>query len=113
MIHRFVFIAIGLLVFLSGADIFNRQAFYYFGVNVKIENSTFVAILVMIFGVLFLLAGFKKNFSLTKKEKYYKCSRCGMLISEEFQKNLTCPKCGSRLEDLHGFYERHPELKDN
>ena len=23
-----------------------------------------------------------------------------------------CPQCGTRLENMEGFYDRHPELKE-
>ena len=37
----------------------------------------------------------------------YKCES----IFDESQITMVCPKCSIKLEDLIGFYERHPEKK--
>jgi hypothetical protein len=111
MIYRIIFIVIGILVVFSGVDIFFRQAFYYFGVDVKLENSRYVAVLVIIFGVFFIVTGLKKQFSLVREEKYYKCVKCGLVVGEYIEEDCTCPKCGAGLEDLNGFFNRHPDQK--
>lgn len=45
--------------------------------------------------------------------QYVICQRCLAPLSARSVPNLTCPVCGQSLEDLRGFYERHPELKDS
>jgi len=39
------------------------------------------------------------------------CYQCESIINEFKNTTMICPQCGIRLEDLNGFYERHPEKK--
>ena len=45
--------------------------------------------------------------------KYRICQDCGEpLIVRHIKKSLICPKCGSgKIEELDGFYERHPDKR--
>lgn len=40
------------------------------------------------------------------------CLNCQVPMLFTKVKNLTCPKCNGALENLEGFYERHPKLTD-
>lgn len=42
--------------------------------------------------------------------KYQICSKCGETYLLSDLKNLECPKCKVKVEDLEGFYRRHPEF---
>ena len=54
----------------------------------------------------------KKNEAKPEYAKYVKCVKCkGTFFKEDIVKDK-CPKCGGELENLSGFYDRHPELKD-
>lgn len=39
------------------------------------------------------------------------CPRCVKPHQKKNVLELKCPVCGEALEDLTGFYERHPDLK--
>jgi hypothetical protein len=39
------------------------------------------------------------------------CCKCLNPFSGDIYKESICPKCGGILENLEGFYKRHPELK--
>jgi hypothetical protein len=39
------------------------------------------------------------------------CPKCEDLFRWSDTLGDKCPKCGAGLEDLRGFYERHPELR--
>ncbi|MBA4374443.1 MAG: hypothetical protein C0402_16460 [Thermodesulfovibrio sp.] len=39
------------------------------------------------------------------------CLNCHEPFQFDLIKVFKCPKCGSTLEDLEGFYERHPALR--
>ncbi len=39
------------------------------------------------------------------------CPKCEELYRWKKSLGDKCPKCGTILEDLEGFYERHPELR--
>lgn len=47
------------------------------------------------------------------KKDLYKCISCGKLIELERTPAPVCDTCNSPLEKLEGFFERHPELKDD
>lgn len=40
------------------------------------------------------------------------CVTCQEPYSKQSLKISSCPKCGGMLEDLSGFYDRHPDLED-
>ncbi len=53
----------------------------------------------------------KSNYTLLE-DKILMCKEC---LQPFYRKNTVdelCPKCGISLEELEGFYERHPELKN-
>ncbi len=37
------------------------------------------------------------------------CYNCGSVFNVSQITSMVCPKCGGKLEDLKGFYYRHPE----
>ncbi|TAN42480.1 MAG: hypothetical protein EPN25_03315 [Nitrospirae bacterium] len=40
------------------------------------------------------------------------CLNCEEPYFYDKIKTFKCPKCGGTLEDLEGFYERHPDMKN-
>jgi len=48
-----------------------------------------------------------------RADGYLICSECRSVFPAGNVRDAACPKCSGRMEDLKGFYERHPELKDN
>ena len=65
----------------------------------------FVFLFVVVFVGIFVLESMKK------KEVYLKCPKCGNVIATCENIENVCQECGSTLERLDGFYERHPETK--
>ena len=67
--------------------------------------------LIILFGIIYtcvqIIKRNKKN-----EEGYLKCLKCGDVVNKTTAKSITCQKCAGVLEDLDGFFERHPELKD-
>ncbi|HID69233.1 MAG TPA: hypothetical protein EYP35_01955 [Desulfobacterales bacterium] len=39
------------------------------------------------------------------------CPKCGEVIEYPKAKEVSCRACGTKMEKLKGFFERHPELK--
>jgi TctA family transporter len=105
-------VVIALLSIIFGVLIFLRPTIY--GQNVPSE----VGLIPIIFG----LYCFLKSLS-TKKiieelnesnidfAKYVMCIKCASPFRKQDTNNGRCPKCGGVLENLSGFYERHPEIK--
>ena len=71
-----------------------------------------------LFGILIMLVGiFVIYTTLSSKRKYLKekyliCPKCKDSFSQKDVSNSLCPNCTVELEDLEGFYDRHPELKE-
>lgn len=71
----------------------------------------------IILGCFFLWSSFRKKVIEAEKkfkdeEKILMCPICIKPFYKKDAQALKCPDCQSPLEDLTGFYERHPELKD-
>ncbi len=72
---------------------------------------------VIIFGILLIWSTFrKKNIEFEKKaideKSVLMCPKCVKPFYKKDAPALKCPDCQNPLENLSGFYERHPELKD-
>ena len=71
----------------------------------------------IVIGIFFIWSSFrKKTIESDKKAKNEKtvlmCPEC---VKPHYKKDfpdLKCPECRVPLEDLSGFYDRHPEIKD-
>jgi len=53
---------------------------------------------------------------LSQKEKEtFICSRCQEPVDREtesdVQKEITCQKCGGKMEQIEGYYDRHPDRR--
>ena len=75
------------------------------------------AIAVILIGsVLFAVSWAIYKFIPEKPDKsgryFYICKDCLRALPKRKHKSGKCPECGKQMEDLLGFYDRHPELKD-
>ena len=71
----------------------------------------------IILGAFFIWSSFrKKTIEAEKKAKDEKkvlmCPKCIKPFYKKDCEDLKCLDCQAQLEELTGFYERHPELKD-
>ena len=72
----------------------------------------------IILGVFFMWYSFRKETIEAEKKarddkKVLMCPRCIKPFYKKDCQDLICPECQGLLEDLSGFYERHPELKND
>ena len=63
--------------------------------------------------LLFLWAAGVGNPGTQKNNTYLMCPECGSPATEEEAPARLCPACNAPLEDMKGFYERHPQFKEN
>lgn len=49
----------------------------------------------------------------SQEKTYVICSGCQKMTEKNKPSSLTCLECGAVLEDLEGFYDRHPEKSPN
>ncbi|MGE4299369.1 MAG: hypothetical protein AB7E47_15240 [Desulfovibrionaceae bacterium] len=75
------------------------------------EYSTILSILFIVIGALFGRLAFDKKAMPNITPLI--CPKCdATYMRGEFGQELACKQCGTRLELLKGFYDRHPELRD-
>lgn len=117
---RIFFILLGAVWGIVGILIIMNPSFYssYFH-----RNLDFTDVKWPFGGGLIILGGFfvwssfrKKTIEAEKKAKDEKkvlmCPKCIKPLYKKDSEDLKCPDCQAPLEELSGFYERHPELKD-
>jgi hypothetical protein len=71
----------------------------------------------IVIGFIFIWSSLiKKAIEAEKKEKddnkVLMCPKCEKPFYKKDSSSSMCPECRTELEDLSGFYDRHPELKD-
>lgn len=64
-------------------------------------------VLSMLMGVAFIIYGLRSGLDTT----FMICPECKEVYGRRKARDLRCPRCGTSLEPLDGFYERHPNLK--
>jgi hypothetical protein len=91
--------------------------------TISYEHAENVIYLVVIFSVIILVYSWHKAFGAVRaimSKEFDKlpdipetviCLKCGESFPGRDIKGSECAKYGGSLEDLRGFYERHPELK--
>ena len=111
MAKRILFIIIGTALMFLGAVIFVKGGFYlpveerYIDFT---EIRVFVSILLGLTGLLFLHTALRSK-AKTYDERFLMCPTCRTSFNSADLSDELCPKCKVMLEDLHGFYDRHPE----
>lgn len=84
----------------------SKHDYYYDFSEIKLPLGS----ILIVIGVLFILLGFGKK-SKENETKVLICPTCNEPFYNIDVPDRRCPNCGGGLEDLNGFYERHPELK--
>ena len=118
--NRVFYILLGAVWGLLGALIIINPSFYSSYLNREVD---FTGIRwpfgggLIILGAFFIWSSFrKKTIEAEKKAKDDKivlmCTKCIKPFYEKDCEDLKCPDCQAPLEELSGFYEQHPELKD-
>jgi len=103
----------GLLIIIDPTFYHSRLDYYFDLTAIKWPFGGGLIIL----GAFFIWSSFrKKTIAADKKAKDEKkvlmCTKCIKPFYKKDCEDLKCPACQAPLEELSGFYERHPELKD-
>ena len=117
--NKIYYILMGAVWGLLGILIIINPSFYSSYLNREVD---FTAIRwpfgggLIILGVFFIFSSFrKKTIEAEKKlkdgKKVLMCPKCIKPFYRKDCQDLTCPECQCQLEELSGFYERHPEFK--
>jgi hypothetical protein len=117
---RLFFILLGIVWGLFGLLIIIDPTFYHSGLDYYFDFTEaklpFGGGLIVL-GILFIWSSFrKKTIEADKKAKDDKkvlmCPKCVKPLYKKDCPSSRCPECQTSLEELLGFYDRHPELKD-
>lgn len=102
---------IGAWIAVIGVYLIIGKDYYLLGIKVGFDKVNFlVGLLFLFIGIWIFIFGLKteaKDF----EERVTICSRCAQPLDMKELVNMRCPKCGGKLEDLDGYFERHPEHK--
>ncbi len=110
MVYRLFLLIIGVSVVFTGLNVFKKSTFSFHGIDIYIgKNNYIITLLIIFFGLVFIISAFRKKEDLEGEFTYLKCPKCGEVFSKKKSKNKTCKRCGTALEDLDGFFDRHPE----
>jgi hypothetical protein len=104
--RRIGYLALGLLSCWVGF-IFHRDAWdNHHGVPVP----RFAGIVLACFGVFLILYSiFAKKIPKAQDDHFVICTECGETFFAKEVPDQICPKCKGQMEELKGYYERHPE----
>lgn len=113
MFNKLIFLLLGISLILYGSLTIMKRGYYSskFGFYFDFGPYHYVlGIIITIVGIFFVYT------SLTKKAKEFEakfliCPKCKAPFNQKEVPDGRCPECEVKLEDLDGFYERHPELK--
>ncbi len=104
MIGGLSFIGLGYQVLHSGGWwSFKINTFIDFGETSSPVGYTMICVGAGLFGY--------SIFGKWEKLETFICPECEEIVERSGEDEVFCPKCGTKMEPLKGFYERHPELK--
>ena len=113
MSAKITYIILGVSLILIGVMMIIDPIFYSTKYNytwdfteVKWPLGCFLVIL----GSYFLVSNLKKK-AQDYEERVLMCPKCIAPFNHSAVPNKNCPDCGTQLENLEGFYERHPDLR--
>lgn len=114
MINKILMILLGITLFGFGLGIIldpefydSKHQFYFDFSGIRYPFGGFLAAI----GSLFIILALKKK-AKDFEENFMICAKCLKPLYKKEALNNKCPECGGKLEDLDGFYDRHPELRD-
>ena len=116
---RQLFIIFGLLLVAFGVGIIINPTIYHSGLRYSFDFTEIkwpFGIFIIGLGITFVVTAFRRQAIEYEKiqaglEKVLMCPACVEPHKKKDAPELKCPACNGDLEDLVGFYERHPELK--
>ncbi len=118
--RRISYIILGVLIGLFGLGILINPIIYHTGLRYQFDFTDvrwpFGGGLIIL-GAFFIWSSFRKKAIETEKtsrdeKKVLMCPKCIKPFYKKDCEDLKCPDCQAPLEELSGFYERHPELKN-
>jgi len=102
---------IGAWIAVIGVYLIVGKDYYLRGFKLEFgKGNLLVGLLFLVIGMGIIIVGLvtkAKDF----EDKVTICSRCAQPFDMKDVSDMSCPKCGGKLEDLDGFFDRHPEVE--
>lgn len=109
MISKIATVIIGIGCLWYGFNILKEGWSHLYGYPISKGSG----VIVLIFGFFLILYGcFRKARDKRDDEEFLICPTCRKPFDRRNFSENQCPTCGTELEKLDGFYDRHPELKE-
>jgi len=112
-----IFLGIVLIMMGIGVILFPERYDILSGVHLDYSRMRWpLGVLSIVIGMLFIRHYFSKKAKQLEeiaedKKAILMCEKCLKPYYKKDVENLLCPKCTHPLENIDGFYNRHPELK--
>jgi len=112
LFNKIAFLIFGVFLTWLGFEVIRKGGFVIYGHYVSFADYRVISGSVVIaFGILFIW------FALTRKAQDFKgkflvCPKCKDSFKQKDVSDSRCPDCAVELEDLEGFYDRHPEMRE-
>ena len=119
-LNRIFFILLGFVWGIFGVLIILDPTFYHSRLLYHFDFSEAkwpFGLFLIALGILFIVFSFRRKSvevenKYKERERVLMCPACVKPIQKNDVPKLKCPECNGNLEDLIGFYERHPELRE-
>ncbi len=115
MLYRIKHLIFGIVWIGAGYVLYKEGYDFKYGHNVPNETG-FLLIAFGLIWIIFLV--FRKRKIIgdieqidREEQEVFICKSCVKPFARNKVPELICPNCNEPLENLEGFYERHPELK--
>ncbi|WP_136360628.1 hypothetical protein [Desulfatibacillum aliphaticivorans] len=108
----FLLVTLGLSILVKSDSVFYS---YKYGFNVDMNEYKWVfGLLLVALGIGFIWTSWGHDPSEEYNEtEAFICLQCRVPICRRDVPDLKCKDCGRDLEPVKGFYDRHPELKED
>ncbi len=103
----------GIILILMGISIYLCPRYYDFKYARYVDFTGYnkpYGIALAAAGILFIWKSLTKEYKPDRKVTLI-CPKCDEAFELKESSDKRCPKCGTDIEPLKGFYERHPERK--
>lgn len=108
-------IIIGFVILLFGGGVIIKPSYYSpkYSTVIDLTNIRYpFGITLLLIGGYLIFNGFTRVEKGKAKTETLICPKCEEVDTYFCDKKHYCSKCGILLEDIKGFYDRHPEHKD-
>ncbi len=109
---RILGIIIGIWIIILGCYLMSGWDLFFRGTKIDFGRANtltgYIFIIIGVGYIIFFLRAKSSDF----EDKFMICIKCKELHRQKDYSDSHCRKCGAELENLEGFYDRHPELKN-